>query len=194
MRTIEGSTLAFVLLGLLDQAPRSGYDLRKLLTDTPLRHFSDSPGAIYPALRRLVERKWIETGAPGGSRGRREFRLRSKGRQAFVEWLRLPVTRDDVVNRSGELLLRCAFMGQALEPAAIRRFLAEYATEMAAYVAVLREHDRAHGHQMPIISRLVFRHGVASHAASVRWAKAAIMTLEGGTNKPKNVAKRRRTP
>ena len=31
----------------------SGYDLRKIFTTTAMGSFSDSPGAIYPALARL---------------------------------------------------------------------------------------------------------------------------------------------
>src|SRR5260370_3518580 len=49
----EISLLAYALLGLLRQQPRSGYDLRKIFANTPMGTFSDSPGAIYPALQRL---------------------------------------------------------------------------------------------------------------------------------------------
>jgi DNA-binding PadR family transcriptional regulator len=169
-----------MLLGLLDHGPRSGYDLRKILTETPLRHFSDSPGAIYPALRRLAARKWVETSAPDGARGRQEFRLRPAGRQALVDWLLAPVTRDDVVHRSGELLLRCAFMDLTRQPAAIKRFLADYASEMAAYAEVLRRYEAEHGLRMSPIGRLVFQHGLAAHEASVSWARRAIKTLRRG--------------
>jgi hypothetical protein len=36
---------------LLHQQPRSGYDLRKIFESSPIAYYSDSPGAIYPALR-----------------------------------------------------------------------------------------------------------------------------------------------
>jgi len=54
--TNSNSALAFALLGLIGQEPRSGYDLRKFFSSTPMISFSDSPGAIYPALRRLEQR------------------------------------------------------------------------------------------------------------------------------------------
>src|SRR5262245_36984619 len=119
---MAGSPLEFMLLGLLREGPRSGYDLRQQIVQSPLRQFSSSPGAIYPALRRLAARGWVERGPAGGGRGRRELKLRARGRRAFVEWLCGPVTREDVRARPGDLLLRCAWMDGALSPRAIRRF------------------------------------------------------------------------
>jgi hypothetical protein len=138
-----------------------------------MRHFSSSPGAIYPALRRLAGRKWVEVGRAGGGRKRQELRVTLRGRQAFLDWLRRPVTRDDVVSRSADLILRCAFMDPVLPPAAIRRFLRDYATHMASYLEELRRYDAEHGDAMPRLARLVFQHGVASYESSVDWARRA---------------------
>ena len=54
VREAPGSTLGYALLGLLHAGPQSGYGLRRTFVTTPLAVFSDSPGAIYPALRRLA--------------------------------------------------------------------------------------------------------------------------------------------
>src|SRR5258708_28775189 len=61
------SLLGFAILGMLHARPQSGYDLRKAFVATPMRLFSDSPGAIYPALRRLRVRGWIQPTAGGPS-------------------------------------------------------------------------------------------------------------------------------
>jgi len=45
--------LGYALLGLIHQKPSSGYDLRKTFAETAMGNYSDSPGAIYPALERL---------------------------------------------------------------------------------------------------------------------------------------------
>ena len=50
------TALEYALLGLLHQQPQSGYDLRKVFETTALGNYSGSPGAIYPALRRLESR------------------------------------------------------------------------------------------------------------------------------------------
>ena len=47
--------LRLYLLKLLDEAPRHGYDVIRLLQDRFLGVYSPSPGTIYPRLARLEE-------------------------------------------------------------------------------------------------------------------------------------------
>lgn len=183
-----------MLLGLLREGPRSGYDLRRLLVQSPLRHFSSSPGAVYPALRRLAARGWVEVGAPGGGRGRQELRLNAGGRRAFGQWLRRPVTRDDVVLRPADLLLRCAWMDGVAAPATIRRFLKDYGAAMGAYADELRRYDLEHGPGMPPLARLVFQSGVDGYAAAAAWAKRALALESAAETKRKRRPGKRGAP
>src|SRR5580704_12277438 len=59
MNSTKIPTLGYALLGLLHQKPASGYDLRKIFSSTSLKSYSDSPGAIYPALGRLEKQGLI---------------------------------------------------------------------------------------------------------------------------------------
>jgi len=68
MKTDSNSKLGFALLGLLWQSPRSGYDLRKFFSATPMNVFQRQSGAIYPALRRLEQRGFIRGQAEGARR------------------------------------------------------------------------------------------------------------------------------
>jgi DNA-binding PadR family transcriptional regulator len=174
----QATTLEYALLALLDQEPHSGYELRRIFTLTPLGYFSDSPGAIYPALRRLVARHWVGAGAPQGGRRLQEYRISARGREALVAWLRLPVTGADVVSDPDALMLRFAFMGQALPVAAIRGFLREYERRMTSQLEDLRRHHGAHMHTWSLTGRLAFEHGLAQHETRVAWARSAARTLE----------------
>jgi DNA-binding PadR family transcriptional regulator len=180
----RATTLEYALLGLLDQEPHSGYGLRRLFAHTPLGYFSDSPGAIYPALRRLVARRWVGAGAPQGGRRRQEYRISARGREAFVTWLRLPVTAADVVSDPDALMLRFAFMGQALPPSAIRGFLREYGRRMTSQLGHLRRHHGEQAHTWSLTGRLAFEHGLALHETKVAWARNAARTLEKTKEKP----------
>src|SRR5512146_664170 len=108
------STLEYALLGLLRQSPQSGYDLRKTFANTPMRHFSDSPGSIYPALRRLESRGWVAPKDESGhnARKRQVYRVTPAGKTAMLAWLRAPVGRDEVVHKLDELKLRFALPGE----------------------------------------------------------------------------------
>src|ERR1700704_1249138 len=92
----SNSALAFALLGLIWQEARSGYDLRKFFSSTPMISFSDSPGAIYPALHRLEQRGLVRGQVAEGLRRRRIFELTARGRAEFRRWQTLPVMRNDV--------------------------------------------------------------------------------------------------
>lgn len=67
------SLLGYALLGLLHQRPSSGYALRRTFATMPMGTFSDSPGAIYPALRRL-EQQGLVRGRLESSAGLRQSR------------------------------------------------------------------------------------------------------------------------
>jgi DNA-binding PadR family transcriptional regulator len=175
------SALGFALMGLIGQQPLSGYDLRKIFTSTPFTHFSDSPGAIYPALRRLVRRGWIAASAPAGGRRRRVFRLTPGGRRAWVEWLRRVPTRSDVVWYMDFLMIRFAFMGEALPPRRALRFLEALAREIDAQVAELRAYQKRAA-RMSLTGRLAFEAGIEGYEWRAAWARRAKARIlrEGG--------------
>ena len=181
MRT--GTPLELALLGLLGQEPRSGYDLRKVFTTTPFSHFSDSPGAIYPALRRLVARKWVSASAPAGGRRRQVFRLTPAGRRAWKGWLRLVPTREEVVWGMDGLMLRFAFMGETVPAVYAIRFLEAFLRHVEAHLVELRRFGALHVPQMTATGRLAFDAGISSYETSAAWARRSLETLRRGGHK-----------
>ena len=101
------SRTIYAVLGMLQEGPSSGYDLKKRFEER-VRHFwSESVGQIYPALRSAKELGWVRArSADRGGRPRTEYALTAKGRAALEEWFReepgpLPVRN--------ELLLKVFF-------------------------------------------------------------------------------------
>ena len=107
------SMLGHALLALVHQRPSSGYNLRELFAGSLLHHFSSSPGAIYPALKRLEGAALIQgtTEQTETLRPRKVYRITPRGLEALRVWLERPVTREDVVSNIKELTLRFACMG-----------------------------------------------------------------------------------
>jgi DNA-binding PadR family transcriptional regulator len=170
------SVLGYALLGLLHQRPSSGYALRRAFATTPLGTFSDSPGAIYPALRRLEEqglvRGRVESSA--GLRQKQTFRLTARGLAALKEWLERPLTRADVVRGLDEVMLRLAFMDEVMAPAASIRLLRSLARELAAYLPTLHAYLDQHRRQMPLSGRLALESGIRAHEEQSRWVGDAL--------------------
>jgi DNA-binding PadR family transcriptional regulator len=172
------STLEFALVGLLRHKSQSGYDLRKTFTETAMRHYSDSPGSIYPALKRLQARGWIEA-EPKDSRGREAFHLTSEGVARFMEWLAQEVSREDVVFRVAELMLRFAFMDGNVPRLTTIRFLDQFEREFGIYVGELRAKFERDSFKKPVHTGLLaFEHGVQGMEAQLIWAREARRRLE----------------
>lgn len=173
---VERSVLDWALLGLLDQGPQSGYDLRRTFATTPLVRFSDSPGAIYPALRRLERHGLIEAVAaqPAGGRGRRPLQLTAEGRRSLLSWLRRLPTRAEVERDVETLILRLAFMSQALPPSSLVRFLAAFEPLITDHRAALERFYAEAGPGMPLSGRLAFESGLEGVRAYEKWVKRAL--------------------
>ncbi len=170
------SLLAYALLGLIQQKPISGYSLRKQFTATPMGSFSDSPGAIYPALRRLEEQGLvlgtIEEGS--GLRRRKMYRISSSGTAALKEWFARQVGRDDLVRRMGELMLRFAFLGESSEPEVAVRFLRSLQAQLKQYVPEMVEFAARQSGTMSLSGKLALDSGIRGYRASLEWAEAAL--------------------
>ena len=171
---VPASQLEYALLGLLKQKPQSGYDLRKSFSTTPMRHFSDSPGSIYPALRRLRSRQWLAATAENKGRKRQLFRLTQAGECALLAWLQQSVTREEVIWQMGELMLRFAFQGGNVSRLVTRRFLQQLETELAAYIRELREFAKQSGlAKSSHTGALAFASGIEGYEAQLEWTKRA---------------------
>ncbi len=170
------STLGYALLGLIHQKPVSGYALRKQFTATPMGSFSDSPGAIYPALRRLEEQGLIAGTIEDGSglRRRKVYRIRAPGTAALHEWFALRVDREDVVRRMGELMLRFAFLGESSGVEGTVRFLHSLHEQLKVYVPELSEFAARHSGTMSLSGQLALDSGIRGYRASLEWVEAAL--------------------
>jgi DNA-binding PadR family transcriptional regulator len=181
------SILGFALLGLILEQPMTGYDLRKVFTTTAMGSFSDSPGAIYPALARLEANGLIRgTSEESASlRKRRVFEIAPAGLEALKDWLRKPVTRDEIARGIGDLMLRFAFMDRTVGEARTIDFLREFAAEIEAYLPSLHEFLAVHQNQMPLSSRLALECGIQEYEMRLRWVRASAAQYEERTRKQK---------
>jgi DNA-binding PadR family transcriptional regulator len=174
------TTLGFALLGLLHKHPASGYDLRKTFQSTPMAHYSSSPGAIYPALRRLEQRGLITGSVERRQtlRPRKTFKPTRRGSRALESWLDQPVSRDDVAFRLDELLLRFAFMANRPGPDRTRGFLKDLTRELDRYIEDLQRELEALPPGPPPHPRLAVECGIESYRAHARWARRALRNFE----------------
>jgi DNA-binding PadR family transcriptional regulator len=81
-RMFDPGALRLVVLGLIAEQPRSGYDIIKALESKFQGAYSPSPGAIYPMLQMLEEADLVSSQAEGN---KRLFSITEQGRAYLAE-------------------------------------------------------------------------------------------------------------
>jgi DNA-binding PadR family transcriptional regulator len=174
------STLSLAILGLISQRPLTGYDLRKVFATTPMGHFSSSPGAIYPALRRIEETGWIRNATSEGQtrRQRMVYEITARGRKVLQAHLSQPVTEEDVIWHMDDLMMRFAFMDGVVGREMTVRFLRDFVARIDAHVADLRGYFESARSILPACGRLAMENGIQSYEMNAQWARRAIRELQ----------------
>lgn len=179
------SSLAYALLGLLHQQPSSGYAIRKIFDTTPLGHYSSSPGAIYPALRRL-EQQGLVRGIVDRSkelRPKQIYRLTRKGVTAVENWLRAPLTASEMDRGLDFVLLKFSYMGQLEDPKLSLRFLASFRELTLEAARRVKNYSESVKLVMPLHGRLALENGISQYRGHARWAGKAMKVIEASSGK-----------
>ena len=169
------TNLEYLLLALLQQKPASGYAIRKNFATTPLGHYSDSPGSIYPALNRLRRRTLVHPLKNQPANGRRTivFALTPRGLAELRAWLQRPVTLDEVRSDPDGLVLRFVFVAQVFGQTAARRFVLQLEARTNDIVRSLEIYLSGPGQSHPLAARLAIEQGLEGYRAQARWAARA---------------------
>ena len=129
-------SLPHVLLGLLHEAPHTGYELDRAMREQIEPSWSAGFSQIYPALARLRRNGWVVFRVLGPRQGPRRhlYRVTSAGRRELRRWLQeSPPPR----RHNDEGLARLAFL-DALPLPERRRVLLALDAALSAEVARLR--------------------------------------------------------
>ena len=85
--------IEYIILGLLYVKARSGYDIKKLMEENISMFYKASNGSIYPALRKLEEKGFIEMGLEKlGQREKKIYQITKEGKVMFKKWLLEPIS------------------------------------------------------------------------------------------------------
>ena len=97
-RMFESGELRLVLLKLIADEPRHGYDLIRAIEEMTGGEYAPSPGVVYPTLTLLQDMGLIEESEGEGAR--KPFKITDEGRQYLEERAE---EADDLIDRLKEL-------------------------------------------------------------------------------------------
>lgn len=78
-RMFEQGDLKYVILQLIDEKPRHGYDIIKALEEKSQGAYSPSPGTVYPTLTMLEEMGYVRASTEDG--GKKVYEITPEGKQ-----------------------------------------------------------------------------------------------------------------
>lgn len=179
------TSLEYALLGLIHMQPQSGYDLRKIFETTPMGHYSSSPGAIYPALKRLETHGLIagEIVDSDTLRPKKIYSATPTGIETLRAWVSQRLTKEDLLRRDDELMLRFAFMGAVVDSTVTSRFLEEMLEVLDLYIPELEQIHAAMPKEGPPHGRLALSSGIQAYKARRSWARKAIKEFASTSEK-----------
>jgi PadR family transcriptional regulator AphA len=172
-------TSRWMILGLLGDGPRSGYDIKREVEDAAAHFWRESFGSIYPQLGRLEAEGLVRVrDEAAGGRRRRLYALTPRGRAALRRWLAEPV-EPDVLRL--ELLLKL-HVGGAAPPAVMIRHVETYLEGQVRYrreLTALAAGMKKAGEREPrgAYRRLTVLLGLRVARARIAWAREALAAL-----------------
>jgi PadR family transcriptional regulator AphA len=184
---VPGKT-EFVILGLLNEQPLSGYEIKKII-DVRFRFFwSESFGQLYPALKKMEKKAWISPLSDLDSRrGKQRYRITTGGQEELIRWLAIPPEKETV---RLELLLKMYFSQYGSKADLHNQVLAfrdSHAWDLALLNRFKNELEtipdpfQNHGDILRVIG-----FGIKANQAYLEWCQETIEYMKGDLHEKKN--------
>lgn len=177
--------LEYIILGFLMSRAASGYDLKQCMAESTSYFFDASYGSIYPALKRLEEKKLIlsEEKVSGG-KFKKLYSITEEGRDCFLAWLRQPVrfvrTRLDY--------LVPLFFYEYLDPVTAKQNLTQFMETASAGLEELRsERKDLEGRNMAASHTFhgsVLVYGIRYYEMLIDWCSELAVRTDGRSSRP----------
>ena len=180
----RSGVLEFAVLGLLQDNPMHGYELRKRLNGVLGTFRAISYGSLYPCLKDLLAQGFIEEDTPlpgsapalSGRRAKVVYRLTADGKERLAELLGDSGPQDWEDDAFG---VRLAFFGST--DAEVRmRILQRRRSRLEERLATLRSSMARSRERVDNYTQQLQQHGLDSVENEVRWLRELIENEETG--------------
>ena len=176
---MEISPTGYVVLGILNWQPRTGYEIKQLVDRSTRFFWAASYGQIYPELKRLSDQRLVSGKADlKSARGRKVYRLTPKGHRELDRWMQRPPETFEMRN---EGLLKL-FLATGDSPEEIARHLGEMGGNADDVVARLREIREELGAEQAS-DQLCLRFGIEMNEWIAGWCERRQRELAGADTK-----------
>ncbi len=191
MPVVVGLTDAdLVLLGLVAERPRHGYELEAVIAERGVREWTALGfSSIYYVLNKLESRGLVSSERPGGKeKARRTYTLTSAGVAACVEGTRAALER--VPAMRAPVLIGMA-NSPMLPPGQVTESLRRRRDGVAGRIESVRA-ARAGQEPLEAFVDAIFEHGIAMLQAELLWIENTLRALKENTMQTYDIKKERK--
>jgi PadR family transcriptional regulator, regulatory protein AphA len=169
-------SIRYAILGYLSWRPLSGYDIKKLLEESPHFHWSGNNNQVYRTLVELHQEEMLACQVQPQQHlpARKVYTITEKGRADLRQWL---LSAPELPQLRSSFLVQLAWADQ-LAPAELDRLLARYEHEMQMQAVMCQEQARreqaypARTGREERLWRAIAEHHCGFYAAELAWVQA----------------------
>lgn len=171
----------YAVLGVLAQAPATGYDIKKQLEQSVGHFWHEGFGQIYPLLHTLSSEglATVEVNTEAGRPARKVYTITDAGREALRTWLERSV--EESIRPRNEVLLKLFHGAESLPQVSIGH-VAEHRDAQAAQAEALRRLEAEYASTLADerrwpYRRATLRYGIRRAEATVAWCDETLDEL-----------------
>ena len=170
-----GVSSRYFVLGLLNQRPMSGYDIRRFLKGLSWLIGSPSFGSLYPTLHALLRDGLVTVDVVPceGKPARKIYTITEAGRQTLQEWIDQPVAPDAPMKA---FVMRLILVGNH-SPTGLVAHLRQRRSQVAGQHAALEQIAGSGDGETDPGEHLALEYGLALAAAEITWLDRALEQL-----------------
>jgi len=176
-------SIEYAVLGILQKQPATGYDVKKVMQDSPFMHWSGNNNQVYKALTFLAEKGYVtgETIHTDGAPSKKVYTTTDAGKDALAAWVKTPCDADDLRK---PFLLRLAMAG-ALDAATVLEMLSRHEIQVKMQMEI--DAEKASGFFADANGRAALLDGLIRdnlrlmHEAELAWIAQAREALSEST-------------
>lgn len=134
-------TIEYAILGMLSWKPLTGYDMKRMMQDSPIMYWSGNNNQIYKALVKLLNDGYVtnEIEYQDGAPNKKIYTITESGKDALMNWVFK--TEPEIPEFKKTFLIQLSWAGE-LEPEQIDTMLARYEQIIQEQLAMRKEEKR----------------------------------------------------
>lgn len=166
----------YAILGLLSWKPLTGYDVKRVMQDSPFLYWSGNNNQIYKALTKLLEKGFVtnEIQYQESAPNKKIYSITESGLSELIRWV--TSEEPEIPEYKKNFLIQLSWAGR-LESEKIDELLAKYEKTMTQQLAMRKEEKRREknfpnrSEQERFVWEMIYGNFVQMCEAELRWIK-----------------------